>query len=44
MLEKHIEKEEENKEDVKEAPVDDRTRDEIKEDETNLYDISNFSV
>jgi len=44
MLEKHIEKEIENKEDAKEAPVDDRTKDEKEQDETNLYDISNFSV
>ena len=27
-----------------EAPVDDRTKEEIKEDDTKLYDISNFSI
>ena len=32
---------EENK---NEKPVDDRTGDEIKEDENKLYDISNFSL
>ena len=25
-------------------PIDDRTSDDVKEDDTNLYDISNFSV
>jgi ParB family chromosome partitioning protein len=52
MLENHIEKtEEENsiiggieKDEISEAPIDDRTTQEIKEDETKLYDISNFSV
>ncbi|MBP9711442.1 MAG: ParB/RepB/Spo0J family partition protein [Candidatus Pacebacteria bacterium] len=29
---------------TEEAPVDDRTKDEIKEDDSNLYNISNFSV
>lgn len=45
MLEKHIA---ENKEDdnsaTEEKPIDDRTGDEIKEDDSRLYDISNFSV
>ena len=27
-----------------ESPLDDRTKDEIKEDDTKLYDISNFSI
>jgi ParB family chromosome partitioning protein len=27
-----------------EAPIDDRTKEEIKEDDTKLYDISNFSI
>jgi ParB family chromosome partitioning protein len=52
MLENHIEKtEEENsviggieKDEISEVPIDDRTTQEIKEDETKLYDISNFSV
>ncbi|MFH1608571.1 MAG: ParB/RepB/Spo0J family partition protein [Patescibacteria group bacterium] len=47
-LEKHIEQEKENlsekSELEKEIPIDDRTQDEKREDETNLYDISNFSV
>lgn len=54
MLEKHIAKEnktdttnpvtEEIKPMTEEKPIDDRTGDQIKEDEANLYDISNFSV
>lgn len=52
MLENHIEKtEEENsviggieKDEISEVPIDDRTTQEIKEDETKLYDISNLSL
>jgi len=47
MLEKYIKKEIENTEknsETEEKLIDDRTKDETKEDETNLYDISNFSV
>jgi len=46
MLENYITAQEtkENKESIEQAPVDDRTGDEIKEDDSNLYDISNFSV
>ena len=48
MLENYIAKNTENS-DVglsisEEAPVDDRTKDEIKEDDAKLYDISNFSI
>jgi ParB family chromosome partitioning protein len=32
------------KDEISEAPIDDRTKQEIKEDESKLYDISNFSV
>ena len=46
MLEKHIaensESNKENNENI--AMLDDRTKEEIKEDDTKLYDISNFSV
>lgn len=46
MLEKHItessEEEKINKEEV--ANLDDRSKEEIKEDDSKLYDISNFSV
>lgn len=56
MLENHISKQEEEnsnnssivggleKDEISEAPIDDRTRQEVKEDETKLYDISNFSL
>jgi len=47
MLKKYIKKEIENTEknsETEEKLIDDRTKDETKEDETNLYDISNFSV
>jgi hypothetical protein len=53
MLENHIAKTEEvlapgsvevPVENVDEAPIDDRTGDEIKEDDAKLYDVSNFSV
>jgi len=45
MLENHIAKESENKmEENEEIPIDDRTKDEKQEDESNLYNISNFSV
>lgn len=51
MLLNHIAKSEDSEErnsDVghptSETPVDDRTKDEIKEDDANLYNISNFSV
>jgi ParB family chromosome partitioning protein len=47
MLEKHIKEENENNEKIvegEEAPIDDRTLDEKQKDETNLYDISKFSV
>ena len=40
MLEKHIEK----SGGVENAPVDDRSKEEKKEDDTELYNISNFSV
>jgi hypothetical protein len=40
MLEKHIE----NNVILAEAPVDDRDKTEIKEDDADLYNISNFSV
>ena len=48
MLENYIAKNTKNS-DVglsisEEAPVDDRTKDEIKEDDAKLYDISNFSI
>lgn len=42
MLENHIAKSSESVTD--EAPVDDRTKEEIKEDDADLYNISNFSV
>ncbi len=42
MLENHIAQ---NKEEItEEKPIDDRSKDEIKEDDSNLYNISNFSV
>ncbi|MBU0612137.1 ParB/RepB/Spo0J family partition protein [Patescibacteria group bacterium] len=45
MLEEHIAlsnpKTEKN---IEENPIDDRTSDEIKEDDTNLYNLSNFSL
>ena len=52
MLENHIAKTEGNMVEVKtngvidhnEIPVDDRTGDEIKKDENELYDISKFSI
>lgn len=43
MLEKHIAKNDTNL-NIEDVPIDDRTKDEIKEDDTKLYDISNFSV
>ena len=42
MLEKHIAKS--NESGLEEAPIDDRTKDEVVEDDAKLYDISNFSV
>jgi ParB family chromosome partitioning protein len=55
LLEKHIEESEESNTNLNtntensvvnnnDAPIDDRTKEEIKEDESKLYDISNFSV
>lgn len=47
MLENYITKNNsvlENAENTPEAPVDDRTKDEIKKDDSDLYNISNFSV
>jgi len=48
MLENYINKNVVNNETVnpsiEEAPIDDRTKKEIKEDDANLYDISNFSI
>ncbi len=47
MLENYINKNalaRNNEENKEEMPVDDRTKDEIKEDDAKLYDISNFSV
>ena len=47
MLENYINKNtsvQNNAENPEEAPMDDRTKDEIKEDDTKLYDISNFSI
>ena len=46
MLENYIEKKSEKEENDTEeqTPIDDRTKDEIEEDDANLYDISNFSV
>lgn len=41
MLDKHIAK---NEEDHIEIPIDDRTNEEKKEDDSMLYDISNFSL
>lgn len=43
MLENHIAKNKENNTE-NEAPVDDRTKEEIKKDEDELYNISNFSL
>ena len=42
MLEKHIAKN--NEGGLAEVPIDDRTKDEVVEDDAKLYDISNFSV
>ena len=42
MLEKHIAKNDEGG--LAEVPIDDRTKDEVVEDDAKLYDISNFSV
>ena len=45
MLEKHIANlsmQDDNK--IEEAPIDDRTKEEIKGDDTELYNISNFSI
>lgn len=46
LLEKHITESliEAKMDNIPETAVDDRTKDEIKEDEANLYNISNFSV
>ncbi len=49
MLENHIEKINEGElssptAKSEEVPIDDRTREEIKDDESKLYDISNFSI
>jgi len=46
MLEKHIAREGETVEDsaLEETPIDDRDKEETKEDDTKLYDISNFSL
>ncbi len=45
MLEKHIAKSDENLElNQTETPVDDRSKDEVKEDDAALYDISKFSL
>ena len=48
MLENYIAKSTDTTEngtsEVTEAPIDDRTKEEIKEDDTKLYDISNFSI
>lgn len=48
MLENYIAKNTENSDigltTPEEVPMDDRTKDEIKEDDTKLYDISNFSI
>jgi ParB family transcriptional regulator, chromosome partitioning protein len=43
MLESHIAKTEENKTET-DMPVDDRSKEEIKEDDSKLYDITNFSL
>jgi ParB family transcriptional regulator, chromosome partitioning protein len=47
MLQNYINKNtavQDNKENTEETPVDDRSKDEIKEDDGKLYDISNFSI
>jgi ParB family chromosome partitioning protein len=44
MLDKHIAKNEAEHPAIEEAPVDDRDKEEKKEDDTELYNISNFSV
>lgn len=46
MLENYIDKnsEKEKNNTDEQTPIDDRTKDEIKEDDANLYDISNFSI
>lgn len=46
MLERHIAQQDnpENNLDAEEAPIDDRSEEEKKEDDSKLYDISNFSV
>lgn len=44
MMENHIQKIETSPEGKEEAPVDDRSKEEIKTDDTDLYNLSNFSV
>lgn len=44
MLDKHIAKNEAENLSAEEAPIDDRDKEEKKEDDTELYNISNFSV
>ena len=44
MLNRHVAKNEEQTSIKDEAPIDDRSKDEIKEDDSKLYDISNWSV
>lgn len=44
LLENHIAKSEDAALETNEAPIDDRSKDEIKEDDAKLYDISNFSL
>jgi ParB family chromosome partitioning protein len=44
MLDSHIAKTAQENETVEEAPIDDRDKQEIKEDDSKLYDITNFSL
>ncbi len=44
MLENYIAKNTTTPESLENTPIDDRTKEEIKEDDTELYNISNFSV
>lgn len=44
MLENHIANLSEQAETISEAPLDDRSKDEVKAEEDKLYDVSNFSI
>ncbi|MBI5139308.1 hypothetical protein HZA26_01720, partial [Candidatus Nomurabacteria bacterium] len=44
LLDNFIAKNQEENPQIEEAPIDDRSKEETKEDENKLYDISNFSI